>query len=126
MAKYTDFSLNFIPHPKTGDITVLTDDKSINQSIRNLIFMDAYDAPFNPNIGGNIRALLFKHVDGLTIIDIKTRIETLLADYEPRIDVNDISVVGEPENNKIKITIYYTIRTSSQNITFNFYIDRIV
>lgn len=126
MAKYSDINLSFLPHPITGDISVLTDSKAISQSMKNLIFMDAYDVPFNPNIGGNIRATLFRPVDAITMMDITSRIQVLLENYEPRVIVNDVLVRGEPNNNKIKITIDYTIKTSSETIVFNFYIDRIV
>lgn len=126
MAKYSDLNLSFIPHPTTGNISVVTDSKAINQAIRNLIFMDAYDVPFNPSIGGNIRASLFRPADSITMMDINSRIRVLLENYEPRINVNDVVVRGEPEKNKISITIEYTIKTSSETIVFNFYIDRIV
>lgn len=126
MAKYTDFNLNFLPHPKTSDISILTEEKAINQSLRNLIFTDAYEVPFSPKIGGNIRASLFRPVDAITTLDISSRIRVLIEDYEPRVVLNDVVVRGEPENNRISITINYTIKTSSETVVFNFYVDRIV
>lgn len=126
MAKYSDFNLNFYNHPVTGDLSIVTDEKSINQSIKTLIFLDSYEVPFSPEIAGNIRSSLFKPLDGITMIDIKSRITTLLDNYEPRIQLNDVYVSAVADKNKISITINYTIKTSSENITFNFYIDRIV
>lgn len=116
----------FFNHPITGDISVLSDEKSINQSIKNLVFTDKYEVPFNKDIGGNIRGTLFQMADGITEYEVKDRLITLLENYEPRIIVNDVNVISIPNENKLKISIDYTIKTSSQDIIFDFYLDRIV
>lgn len=126
MAKYTDFSLNFLSHPVTGDVSILTDEKSINQAIKNLVFTDKYEVPFNPSIGGNVRGTLFQMADSITEFEIKERLIDLFEGYEPRISINDISVLTISNENKLKISINYTIKTSSQEIIFDFYLDRIV
>lgn len=126
MAKYKDFNINFTSHPNTGDISMVSDEKAISQSMKNLILTDEYEIPFLPRQAGNIRALLFDLLDPLTAYDVKLRIKTVLENYEPRIDLLDVKVKKDDDNNGLFVDIVFRAKISTQNITVQFYLDRVV
>lgn len=124
--KYSDFSLSFTPHPITGDISMVSDEVSINQALKNLILTNTYEVPFLKNQAGNIQKLLFDLATPATAASAEARIRTVIENYEPRVDIIDIRVLNNSNKNRLEVTIVYSAKTSTENITAQFYIDRIV
>ena len=56
---YKDLNLNFEQNSATKDIQKLTDVESVKRSVRNLINLNHYEKPFHPEVGSNLRAMLF-------------------------------------------------------------------
>ena len=74
MARYIDIDMNMLPHPVTGDIVTKTDEEAVKQSVRNLINYNFYEK-WNPDIGSNVRGLLFENVTPITAINLEKNIE---------------------------------------------------
>lgn len=123
---YQDFSLNFTPHPITGDISLLSNEKSINQSIKNIIFRDEYETPFKKDFCGNVYNLLFELATPFIGEDIRTRITTAIANYEPRVDIQNVYSEFIEAENKLYVNIIYRAKTSTEDITVEYYLDRAV
>lgn len=123
--KYRDFNLNFIPHPKTGDISTVSDENSVNQSLRNLISMNFNDVPFNSKLGSNVRARLFDLVTSITADTIKSDIKDVIENYEPRVEVVNIKSVADQEGHGINVTLRYRLRTSTSEIVISYFLQRI-
>ena len=94
---FKDISLAFTVNPLTSDITVLRDERAINNSLKNIILFLPSEVPFNRDIGSHTQAYLFELVDeataGLLSLEIKRAIEF----GEPRVtfqpvDPNSLSV----------------------------------
>lgn len=124
--KYRDLTLSFAPHPKTGDLSTVSDENSINQSLRNLIFYDFYDVPFQPKIGSNIRARLFDLITPMTADIIKADIKDVIENFEPRIEVVSVSVKTNNDKNGLDVTLTYTARTSTQQTVVRYFLERII
>ena len=45
--KITDISYNFLPHPITGNISLVKNNDAIKQSIKTLLFLNLYEKPYN-------------------------------------------------------------------------------
>ena len=58
--RYSDINTSFSSHPVTKDITAITNDESVKQSIRNLIYTNTGEILYNSKRGSNIRAMLFE------------------------------------------------------------------
>ena len=56
---YKDLNLGFQQNTATKDIQKLTDVEAVKRSVRNLINTNHYEKPFHPEIGSNLRAMLF-------------------------------------------------------------------
>jgi phage baseplate assembly protein W len=87
--QFSDFDLDFTPHPLTGDITILKDSAAVKRSVRNILFTGLYERPFNPEFGGNLKQLLFEPATPMTAVSIKTYIQDSLRIYEPRVSIVD-------------------------------------
>lgn len=107
---WRDFDLNFIPHPVRKDITPLKDDNAIKQAVRNLLVSNFFDRPFQPELGANLKGLLFEPADYITRIDIKDGIHNVLTKYEPRIQLLGINVIDLEEQNSYQITVVFRIK----------------
>lgn len=124
--KYSDFSLNFSRHPITGDVSMVTEERSIAQSLKNILLTDTYEVPFNPNLAGNIRALLFKLSDPFVAEDVRTQVVQAIENYEPRIDLIKLDVRDSADGLTLIINITYRARTSTEVLSFEYYLDRVV
>lgn len=110
--KFSDISFDMFPHPLTGDIPVLYDADSINQSINNIIKTRTYERPFSSyNISSKINELLFELSGALLVNELKNVIFNAIVNSEPRIILYEIKVTNLPETNSVSIKVYYQIRT---------------
>ena len=118
---FKDISLSFIPHPITSDLTILRNENAIVRSVRNLIETIPKERFFNSTLGSNVRSSLFDFVDFGTATNIKTEIETVISNYEPRIDNLTVEVDPQPDENTFEVTIIFDIvgqSIPSQSINF--------
>lgn len=106
---YKDFDLSFSFNPLTGDLGTKTDVNAINQSVKNLINTNFYERPFKPEMGSNIRAILFEPADVITTLDLKQSITEVITNYEPRVTLQDVIVQDQPDRNAYNISIVYRI-----------------
>jgi len=107
---WRDLDLNFIPHPIRGDVVPLKDDNAIKQAVRNLLVSNFFDRPFQPELGANLKGLLFEPADYITRIDIKDGIQNVLTQYEPRIQLLNINVEDLSDRNAYRILVVFRIK----------------
>ena len=82
---FVDISLAFEPNPVTGDLSVLTNERAINQSIRNLVETIPGEAAFDHNVGSNARDYIFEIIDDGTAGLLRNEIERSIKFNEPRV-----------------------------------------
>ena len=63
---YKDLNLNFSINPVTSDVTTVTDVNAVKRSVRNLLLTNHYDRQFHPEIGSNLKELLFENFGPIT------------------------------------------------------------
>jgi phage baseplate assembly protein W len=107
---FKDISLSFVTNPATNDTTVLTNERAISRSIRNLLSTSRGEKFFRPDVGSNISDILFENSLEETSLDvIKSEIENTLSNYEPRIEVVSVNISATPDNNSVEIDLIYRI-----------------
>ena len=57
---YKDLDLDFGRNSVTNDVNKLEDAEAVKRSVRNLINTSHYERPFHPELGSNVRAMLFE------------------------------------------------------------------
>lgn len=123
--RYVDFDLNFSAHPVTGDISILTDEDAVVQSIKNLVQQHPYESPFEPDKGSKVTAFLFEQISTLTALSLKDEIKLLITNYEPRAEVIDISVYANIDDNGYEVTITFNIVNVPALITVGVFLERL-
>jgi len=106
---FKDLNITFKPHPVTGDLIIKKDDAAIKQSVVNLLLTSKGERPFQPNLGSDIRNLLFEPLDAATAGQISRNIRDVLLNYEPRIRILDIEVLANYEQNGFDVGLEFEI-----------------
>lgn len=123
---FSDLNLNFVAHPLTGDITKLTNIEAVKRSVRNLINTNFYERPFHPEIGSNVRSVLFEPVSQI-IEDILSRhIQDVIENFEPRVELININSKANIDENAYSVTIEFFVRNSPSGVqTVNLFLERL-
>ena len=125
---YKDLSLFFTPNPVSGDVTMVTDVQDIKRSVRNLVMTNRFEKPFHPEIASHVRDLLFERFTPITFNLLRNRIETVLANYEPRVSVTDVEIddTGESiDDNELNVRIFFTLRNDPQIQSVDILLERV-
>jgi|TARA_B100001996_G_scaffold368532_1_gene341163 hypothetical protein len=118
---FKDISLSFKPHPITGDMPVLVNERAIVRSVRNLVETIPTERFFEPLIGTDIRGMLFENYTKLTSYVIEDQIKISINNYEPRVANVKTDVIGRPDRNSFEVTVFFDIvglDRPRQNFTF--------
>jgi phage baseplate assembly protein W len=122
---FKDLDLNFTIHPIKKDINTHKNEYAIINAVKNLILTNHYERPFQPQIGSNIRRLLFENVDSVTGSQIEREITETIDNFEPRARTSKVDVVADPDNNGFKVVLEFFIINNPNPITINFFLERI-
>jgi phage baseplate assembly protein W len=125
VAAYSDLDLNFTIHPVKKDINRHTNETAVVNSIKNLILTNHYERPFQPEVGSNVRRLLFENMDTITATTLKQEIEQTIKNYEPRANISRLNVSPDYDNNGFKVYMEFFVANRTNPITINFFLERI-
>ena len=89
--QFVDISLAFEPNPITNDLTLLTNTRSIENSLKNLIYYAPTEIVFDTSIGSGVREHLFEIIDMATASLLQSEIERIINNFEPRIQLVDLN-----------------------------------
>lgn len=118
---FKDISLSFVPHPVTKDLPVLTNERAIARSVRNLVETIPTERFFNPDLGSEVRNTLFDFCDYGTASIIAEQIEETVLNYERRAENLNVVVLPKPDDNTFEVTVAFDIVGQDlppQNISF--------
>lgn len=123
--KYSDFDLDFDAHPVTKDILRKTNESSIAQSIRNLLLTSNYERPFNPDLGSNLKTFLFEPIDNVTTSLIQDTVFQTLANFEPRITIQEVVAVPNFDLDRYDVTVTFYVKNTIEPLTITFFLERV-
>ena len=106
---FKDISLSFQPHPVTGDLPVLKNERAINASIKNIVQTIPGEKFFNSFFGSEARSQLFEQFDVTTTLELEQQITDSVNRYEPRVNNLKVEVSARPDRNELGVTVTYTI-----------------
>ena len=122
---YSDLDLDFKINPITGDINKKKGVDAVKRSIRNLIFTNYYERPFNSSIGSDVPSLLFENVDVITASLLEDAIAKLINIYEPRVQLTSLAVFADIDNYGFNIQLEYVILNTETPATFSLFLEKI-
>lgn len=121
---FSDLDLNFTAHPVTKDISRRYDENAIKTSLKNLILTRNFERPFHSEIGSPINALLFEPPSPMLNITLQRAIVDVVNNFEPRVDLLDVSVLSSPDENALYVTIAFKIVNTQQPLTLDLTLER--
>lgn len=123
--KFSDLDLDFVPHPLSGDIIPLKDSDSVKRAIRNLMFTGTYERLFQPNLGANLKKLLFEPISPMTQLSIQLLITDILRLHEPRVSIIDLQVNVDADETGYNVYMMFFIDNTSEAITVDMFLERL-
>lgn len=122
---YSDFFKDLTLSPINNDLARKIDEDSIKESIKNLVLTDRGERLFQPNLGCDIRKMMFENIGPDTILLVKEMIRNTIKTYEPRVAIIGIDVIAPPDQLSLFITIVFSIINKEEPITLNITLERV-
>ena len=121
---FSDLDLSFIKNETTADIYKKYDESAIKQSLKNLILTSNYERPFHPEIGCQIKKLLFEPFSPLLKAMLETEITNTILNFEPRVNLLQVVVRLNPDNNSVFVSLIFKIVNTERPLTVEFTLQR--
>lgn len=123
---YSDFTRNFNKTPVGNQLARVTNDSSIQQSLKNLILTNLGERLFQPYIGSNVLATLFENNSIETLSELEFYIQNAIDNSEPRVNLLDVSVKNSSvTEQEIVINIVYNTINNPEPTTFTYILKRV-
>lgn len=122
---YSDVNSLMQAHPNTKDISVVENEDSVKNAIRNILLTRKGERFFNPSFGSGIYSVLFENMSPATEGDLRTIINNALENYEPRANVLKLEVSPYPDENGVVITLVFSVINRTEPVVMNILLDRI-
>ena len=122
---FKDLDLDFGRNVVTNDVNRLTDVEAVKRSVRNLINTNHFERPFHPEIGGNVRALLFEPMTPLTALNLQRKVEEVLNNFEPRAKITQILADPDIDRNSYRLDIKFYVIGVQNPITVETFLERL-
>ena len=122
---YKDLNLDFQQNTATKDIQKITDVEAVKRSVRNLIQTNHYERPFHPEIGSNLRGMLFELMTPQMNHMITKQIELLIKNYEPRCKLVQINSRPDLDRNGYSIQISFYVQNHSEPVEIQSFLERL-
>ena len=107
--RFRDIDLNFNRNSVTNDVNVVEDVVAVKRAVKNLVQTNFYERPFQPELGCGIRELLFENFTPMTKVFLERKIEEVLVNYEPRINLQNVAVDDDQDKNRLVVDIYFYV-----------------
>ena len=106
---YSDLNLDFLQNTATKDIQKIEDVEAVKRSVRNLINLNHYEKPFHPEVGSNLRAMLFELMTPQMNHVISKQIQKLITNYEPRARLVQVATIPDFDRNAYNCKIFFYV-----------------
>ena len=108
-----------------GLSTRKTNVEAVKRSVKNLIRTNRYERPFHPEIDGGVTRHLFGLSTAHTKYDIELAVRNCLENFESRVIVDDVVVIGDLDRNGFHVSIFFTVVNSPEPIEVGLFLERI-
>lgn len=122
---YKDLNLDFQQNTATKDIQKMLDVESVKRSVRNLIKLNHYEKPFHPEIGSNLRAMLFENITPTMNHIISKQIDLLIRNFEPRCRLVQINTQPMFDRNGYSCQISFYVVNHPEPVAVETFLERL-
>ena len=121
---YSDFFTDFSVHDNTGQLNRKTNEDAVKQSIRNLLLTDYYERPMQPELGSNLKSLLFENFTPTTQIKAKAYIADVFENHEPRAELLETIINYNHAQQTLSVSIHFRIINSTEPTRLDLVLER--
>ena len=107
--QFKDLSMSFKTNPLNDYLIGLKNTNAIARSLKNIVFTQPGEKFFNPDFGSRISESLFENVDDVSALAIEDEIRSSIINFEPRVNLLDVSVNPNPDDNEMNVVIQYEV-----------------
>ena len=110
---------------RRGALAVVRGDDDVQEAIQVILGTAAGERPMRPEFGCGIHDCVFDTIDAALVGRLEREVRAALAQWEPRIDVLDVSVdFSRVETGAVLIDIRYLLRATNsvRNLVYPFYV----
>lgn len=123
--QFSDLSVSFTPHPVNGKPATKKNANAVIGALKNLILTNRFERPYEPTFGSDVRNRLFENFDPVEAVNLEEDIKLAIANHEPRVNVNEVRVIGSPDLNTISVYVNFFIVNQAQPEELQLNIERI-
>lgn len=116
---YVDIPNTFARNSITNDLSTVTNERAVNQSLYNIIRTPKGSRPFDPEFGCDIDQSMFENMSDISSYQIQRSIREAIENYEPRAILekqNGVEVLAIPDENEYIVNIRYRLLTDRNTI----------
>ena len=122
--QYRDLDLFFSKNQGNGDVNKITGVEAVKRSIRNLVLLNFYEKPFNPEIGSDVRYLLFENMSPLTSVVLARAIEDVIEDFEPRARLVSVRAFPDFDRNAYEVSVeFFVVNTPTELVDMTVFLE---
>ena len=123
--QYRDLDL-FFSKKTNKDLNKVTDIEAVKRSVRNLILTNTFEKPFHPEIGGNVRGLLFENMTPMVSAVISRKIEDSIINHEPRARLVGVKTQPDFDTNGYNESVYfYVANAPTELVELDTFLERL-
>tara|TARA_Y100001937_G_scaffold15035_1_gene20427 strand:+ start:1367 stop:1795 length:429 start_codon:yes stop_codon:yes gene_type:complete len=123
--QYRDLDL-FFSKKTNKDLNKVTDIEAVKRSVRNLILTNTFEKPFHPEIGGNVRGLLFENMTPMVSAVITRKIEDSIINHEPRARLVGVKTQPDFDTNGYNVSVFfYVVNAPTELVELNTFLERL-
>jgi phage baseplate assembly protein W len=108
-----------------GQTATAAYEEDVRQAILIILGTDPGERVMRPDFGAGLSAFVFEPMTPATLESLKQRVQEALVDWEPRIDVETVTVTAAPDEGKALIEMRYRVRATNShfNLVYPFYLE---
>ena len=122
---FKDLNLSFQQNSATKDIQKITAVEAVKRSVRNLLSTNHYEKPFHPEIGSNLRGMLFELMSPQMNHVISKQIENLINNYEPRCNLVEVFTQPMFDRNGYSVQISFRVNNHQEPVIVESFLERL-
>ena len=122
---FSDFLNSFALTPVGNNLGKISNEASVKQSLKNLIYTNLGERLFQPNVGSNILNSLFEPNGKITLANIEFNIKNTIKYNEPRVNLLQAKAKSTSDENQIQIDLVFTLINNPDPISLSFILKRV-
>lgn len=122
---YSDFHKDLTLSPVNFDLSRKIDEESIKESLRNIVLTNRGERLFQPNLGCDIRSLLFENFTPDMVITAKDMISNAVKAFEPRVELIGVDIISSVDKNILDIVIVFSVINKEEPLTLVVTLDKV-